>query len=114
MKANIQNLFSSELTWQQQQNLLNAAELAYIVRVQQNLIRQCGQDMNDLSQVLTPGKLQLNDQQRLTRIDQLYARMQDKQAFAISFTGGCRKMAESRRRSNKDNDQLRNLYGIHS
>ncbi|QJD96099.1 hypothetical protein HH214_09540 [Mucilaginibacter robiniae] len=114
MQANIQNLFSRELTWQQQQKIMNAAELTYIVQVQQNLLRQCNQDMNDLSQVLTPGQLQLNDHQRLERIDHLYARMQDKQAFAISFTSRCRQMAQSRKRSTNDRNQLKKLYGIHS
>ena len=69
--------------------------------------------MSDLTQVLTPGKLQMTDHQRLERIDKLYASMQDKLAFAQSFTTKCRQMAGDRQRAKKNNDQLKALYGIH-
>jgi len=68
--------------------------------------------MNDLTQVLTPGKLQMTDHERLERIDKIYAAMQDKLAFAQSFTGKCRQMANDRKQAKTDNDKLKSLYGI--
>jgi hypothetical protein len=112
MEQQINTVFTGELTWQQQQKILTAAEINYIQQVYQSLMKKCQQDMSDLTQVLTPGKLQMPDHERLERIDKLYASMQDKLAFSQSFTSKCRQMASDRQRAKKNNDQLRALYGI--
>lgn len=113
MQQQINTVFSNELSWQQQQKILAAPEINYIQQVYQSLMKKCQQDMSDLTQVLTPGKLQMTDHQRLERIDKLYVSMQDKLAFAQSFTTKCRQMANDRQRAKKNNDQLKALYGIH-
>jgi hypothetical protein len=105
-------LFHHEITWQQQQKILAANEIGYIQKVSQNLQKKCEADMDELLQVLTPGKLQLTDHERLERLSHLYAVMQDKQAFAAYFTTQCRKLASDRRKSRQENDQLKKLYGI--
>jgi hypothetical protein len=112
MQQQINTVFSNELSWQQQQKILAAPEINYIQQVYQSLMKKCQQDMSDLTQVLTPGKLQMTDHQRLERIDKLYASMQDKLAFAQSFTTKCRQMANDRQRAKKNNAQLKALYGI--
>ena len=104
--------FDTELRWQKQQAQLSAAELANLQNVADNLRKLGAADMAELSDVLTPGKLQLTDEQRLDRLDKLYAAMKDKAAFAASFTGKCRRLALSRQRAKADREQLRKLYGI--
>lgn len=113
MEQQVNTVFINELAWQQQQKILTVPEINYIRQVYQSLMKKCQQDMSDLSEVLTPGKLQMTDHQRLERIDQLYASMQDKLSFAQSFTARCRQMANDRQRTKKNNDQLKRLYGIH-
>lgn len=113
MQQQINSVFSGEVDWQQQQKILSPAELNYLQQVYQSLMKKCQQDMNDLDEVLTPGKLQMTDSQRLDRIDKLYASTQDKLAFAQAFTGRCRQLANDRRHAKKNNDQLKALYGIH-
>lgn len=105
-------LFSDEITWQQHANLLTTTEMSYLQKVRDNLAAKCQLDRNELLQVLTPGKLQLTDAQRLDRLDKLYERMKDKYAFAGSFTTKCRKLALSRKQNQQDNDQLKKLYGV--
>jgi hypothetical protein len=105
-------LFSDEINWQQQQKLLTTTELAYLQKVADNLTTKCKLDMDELLQVLTPGKLQLTDAQRLARLDKLYDSMKDKYAFAGSFTSKCRKLALSRKQQTQDKGQLKKLYGI--
>jgi hypothetical protein len=112
LQQQIVTLFTTEIAWQQKQQILNAPEIAYIKAVYQNLAGKCKTDMSELTDVLTPGKLQMTDHQRLERIDHVYASMQDKQAFASSFTSHCRQMATDRKRAKLDNDQLKKLYGI--
>jgi hypothetical protein len=70
--------------------------------------------MDELTEVLTPGKLQMTDHERIERIDRLYSSMQDKQAFASSFTTHCRQMSTDRKTNKLDNGQLKKLYGITS
>jgi len=108
----ISQVFTGEISWQQQQKILNTAEMNYIGRVYQGLQNKCQQDLNDLTQVLTPGKLQMTDHDRLERLDKIYASVQDKLAFAQSFTGKCRQMALGRQQAKKSREQLKTLYGI--
>jgi hypothetical protein len=112
IQQQINQVFTNELIWQQQQKVLSTNEVLYIRQVYTNLMTKCQQDMSELAQVLTPGKLQLSDHQRMMRIDHIYADMQDKLAFSISFTTKCRQMATDRQRARKNSDQLKTLYGI--
>ena len=105
-------LLPAEINWQQQQRSLTPAEMGYLQKVRDNLTAKCKLDMDELLQVLTPGKLQLTDAQRLARLDKLYDSMKDKYAFAGSFTAKCRKLALSRKQQTQDKRQLKKLYGI--
>jgi len=112
MQQQIITLFAAELTWQQQQKLLHATEIAYLQKVRDNLLNKCKLDRSELTDVLTPGKLQLTDAQRLERVDKLYDSMKDKLAFAGYFTAKCRKLAIARQQHQQDNQQLKSLYGV--
>jgi len=112
LAAKIGNLFATEVGWQQQQKQLSAAELSYLQKVQDNLLVKCQADVSETNDVLTPGKLQLTDQERLARLDKLYADMQDKYAFAASFTTKCHTLATSRAQAKNSKSQLKKLYGI--
>jgi hypothetical protein len=105
-------LLSTEISWQKQQKVLTPTEMGYLQKVRDNLTAKCKLDMDELLHVLTPGKLQLTDAQRLARLDKLYESMKDKYAFAGSFTSKCRKLALSRKQQSQDNGQLKKLYGI--
>jgi hypothetical protein len=112
MNRQTQQLLDEETSWQQQQKLLSVKEISYLQKVQTNLVAKCQQDMEERTQVLSPGKLQLTDAQRLSRLDKLYDSMKDKFSFAGSFTAKCRKLALARKQNRQDNDQLKKLYGI--
>jgi len=105
-------IFDREVAWQQKEKLLNEGELAYLRSVYANLLKRSKEDLDALEAVLTPGKLELTDQQRLERLDSLHKRMRDKYAFAGYFTAKCRKLAMARIKANQEKEQLRKLYGI--
>jgi hypothetical protein len=113
LQRQIITLFTTEVSWQQKEKLLQPAELTYLQRVSDNILQECQNDMNELTQVLTPGKLQLTDQQRLGRLDHLYGAMKDKFAFSGYFTAKCRKLANGRKQGKQENEQLKKVYGIH-
>ncbi|SDF44943.1 hypothetical protein SAMN05216464_11852 [Mucilaginibacter pineti] len=104
--------FTAEISWQQQQKLLQTNELAYLQSVYDNLLKEDKKDVDELTLVLTPGKMQLTDQQRLDRLDRLYASVKDKYAFAGDFTGKCRKLALGRQQAIQEKEQLKKLYGV--
>jgi len=105
--------FDQEIAFQQKANVLSRTEQDYIRQVYQNLLTKCGEDLSELRDVLTPGKLELTDAQRLERIDHLYASMQDKLAFSGSFTSKCHGLALWRQQAARDRQALRKLYGGH-
>jgi len=112
MQQKIASLFTAEISWQQSNKLLHPDELNYLQQVYTNLISKCNLDRQELSDVLTPGKLQMTDAQRLDRLDKLYSSTQDKYAFACSFTAKCRKVATQRQAEQQQKNTLKQLYGI--
>jgi hypothetical protein len=112
LAAKIGDLLATEINWQHQQKQLSATELAYLQKVQDNLLTKCQADVAETGDLLTPGKLQMTDQERLARLDKLYAGMQDKYAFASSFMNKCHTLGISRAQAKSSKSQLKQLYGI--
>jgi hypothetical protein len=108
----IRSLFANEKQWQAKKKLLNPKELLYLDQVSTSLLNKCKTDMDELTGILTPGKLQLSDAERLNRLDKLYGRMKDKYAFAAYFTVKCRKLALDRQKQQQDREQMKKLYGL--
>lgn len=61
-------------------------ELEYCTAVFNNLLAECIKTIDDLMMITTNGQLEMKDDERLKRIDRLYADMQDKYAFCSSFS----------------------------
>jgi hypothetical protein len=61
-------------------------ELNYCIAVFNNLFAECVTTIDELMLVITNGQLEMKDDERLKRIDKLYADMQDKYAFCSSFS----------------------------
>lgn len=62
------------------------AELDYCNKVFDNLMDECIKTVEELILVTTSGELEMTDDERLKRIDGLYADIQDKYSFTCSFT----------------------------
>lgn len=61
-------------------------EVDYCVAVFNNLLTECGKTIDELMLVISDGQLEMKDDERLIRIDLLYADMQDKYAFSSAFS----------------------------
>jgi hypothetical protein len=103
--------FRAEIAFQQKTNMLTPAEQDEIGQVYQGLVKKCDMDLLELRDILTPGRLQLTDQQRLERIDHLYSAMQDKLSYTGSFTARSHQLALWRQQEAKDRQIIRKLYG---
>ncbi|MBS1512793.1 MAG: hypothetical protein JST86_18265 [Bacteroidetes bacterium] len=62
------------------------AELDYCNKVFDNLMDECIKTVEELILVTTSGELEMTDDERLKRIDGLYADIQDKYSFTCSFS----------------------------
>jgi hypothetical protein len=63
-----------------------ADEIGYSEKVIERLLTDCLDSINELYLVITADQLALKDDERIKRIDQLYADMQNKHAFISSFS----------------------------
>lgn len=64
---------------------LNAGEIKYVNSVLDNLMVICGNDMDKLIALTTPGKLQLTEDERLQGINTIYGDMADKYQFIQNY-----------------------------
>ncbi|NVM65054.1 hypothetical protein FHW88_003358 [Mucilaginibacter sp. SG538B] len=91
---------------------LTETEQTYISRVRENLVEQCHLDLNDLQTVLTTGGLQMSDDERIKRINEISAAINDKYVFACSFTNRVRLLSAQRNRDKSNTQTLRRYYEI--
>lgn len=91
--------------------LFNGDELAYFNRVYDTLIDESLKDLDELTNVLTAGKLRMSDEERLTAIDRIYAAMQDKLLFLRDFNSDTTILAVQRAKETRDVKAIRLLSG---
>lgn len=87
-------------------------ELAYIGRVFSRLLDDCNKTLDELIMITTDGKLEMKDDERMKRIDELYWDMQDKFTFSQSFSNDAQTLAASRLKEKSDTQTSRVLHGI--
>jgi hypothetical protein len=67
-------------------DLFNDGEINYVTNVFTKLLDQCGNSLDELIITTTSDEYEMKDDERLVRIDALASDMQDKYAFAQSFS----------------------------
>jgi hypothetical protein len=92
MQVAISKTFSS---FRGLQNLSDANH-RYIDLVSSNLLDDCIRDLEALLLVITSGRLELTDDGRMARIDQLYLGMQQKKIFTSGFSALVQSLARDR------------------
>lgn len=68
----------------------------YINQVRKKLQEECSTDLQELLMVMTPGKVKMKDDERVERLNQLHARMQDKLTFTRHFSSQVSELAGQR------------------
>lgn len=87
-------------------------ELDYLERVYDKLFEQSLENLNDLTNVITAGKLRMSDDERLQAIDYIYWDMQDKLLFLQNFNNNTTILAIQRARDNNDVLTIKEIYGL--
>lgn len=91
--------------------LFNSEELGYAEKVFANNLSGCAGLTDELITVLTPGELQLSDDERIKRIDGIYANMNDRYRFINMFYGDLQTLQLQRDKELRDVKALKKMYG---
>ncbi len=92
--------------------LLNGDEIVYVGEVYGNVFQQSLKDLDDLTLLLTANKLRMNDDERLSSIDKIYANMEDKLQFLRSFNNHNSILLLQRTKETNEAKELQSLYGV--
>ena len=90
---------------------LTLSNLAYIAKVRENLWEESLKDLEELLLVVTSGKMEMNDAERITRLDQIYMAMVEKSAFVHHFCSEVAMLISQRESEGISIKQLGRWYG---
>lgn len=91
--------------------LFSTEELDYTAKVFNKALDGCGDLTDELMQVLTPGELQLSDDERIKRIDGIYKAMNERYQFINHFYGDLQLLNLQRSRDLKETKDVQKMYG---
>lgn len=93
-------------------NGLTVAEKNYLTSVRSAVLKDCDQQIDALQVVITDGKSQMSDADRLILIGKVHAAMLDNYHFAAGFTAQAKSYANQRLQEQHDAQTAKQVYGI--
>jgi len=87
-------------------------EIVYLGQVYGNLFNESLNDINNLINVITAGKLRMSDDERLHAIDGIYMDSKEKLMFLRQFNNSTTVLAVNRAADDNDAVTVKNLYGL--
>lgn len=92
--------------------LFVASQVSYVQGVIEGLNADCTALLHDLEALLEAGNLQLSDDERIKRIDQVFAEVSDRHLFMRSWSGEITRLLTLKQRAQKDVRGLETIIGI--
>lgn len=92
--------------------LFHGSELDYIERSFKRLLANCGDTLDQLIVFTTDSKLELTDDQRIERIDELHKTMLDDYNFCVSFSKEAEILSLSKAKNKKDAATMGKIYDL--
>ncbi len=84
--------------------------LDYVLEVKAGIVADCLKDLEELYLVITSGKAEMHDDERLARLDRIYLEMLDKRAFTQDFFNKASMFLRMQKAEQKSIEQLRRYY----
>lgn len=84
--------------------------LAEVFLMRQGLMEECEKDLEELLVVMSSSRLEMTDQQRLTRLAKVHARMLEKLAFSLDLYGQLKELVQLQGEEKLNVDWLRRVY----
>ena len=95
-----------------QEGQFNSEELANLKKVCDKLLSECLRNIDELVMVTTSGELEMKDDERIKRIEKIYADMQDNYVFFRSFSGSMAQLSNQRLREKLEIELSEKLNGL--
>jgi hypothetical protein len=108
MQVNIGKAFGS---FESNPNLSVSNQL-YIENVRENLWEESLKDLEELLMVITSGKVEMSDDERIERLNKVYFSLRDKSAFTQNFISEISLYTRQKELEKRSIEQTRNSYGI--
>ncbi|GAA4131912.1 hypothetical protein GCM10022216_02420 [Sphingobacterium kyonggiense] len=106
----LQLAISKSLNGMKGNSFLSADNQRYIASVRANVLDECVTDLEELLLVITSGKVEMTEDERIKRLDRVYDAMRDKSAFTQHFTGQVQALAAQKSREQQSINHIRRLY----
>jgi predicted DNA-binding ArsR family transcriptional regulator len=90
----------------------SAEEIDYLGKVYRNLFIESLKSLDELSMVITSGKLRMSDDERLQAIDKIYIAVEDQYSFLKEFTNNTNMLSLQRKSEQAQIEISRRLYGL--
>jgi hypothetical protein len=97
-----------------QSGTFNAGEMTYMSNVYGQLVRQSLANLDELTSVLTAGKLRMSDDERIRAIDRIYASSSDKLEFLRYFNRQGTLLSLQRLKDKAGVQTVKKLYGLNN
>lgn len=91
-------------------DLMSSADLSYVALVRDQVMGSCADDLGELLLIITSGKLEMKDDERLSRLKTVYEHMLDKSAFTQDFIGNTRQLIRQRQNERRENESIWRMY----
>lgn len=82
----------------------------YVQDVKAHLLDECFKDLEELLLVVTAGKVEMSDSDRLDRLDKVYLSMMDKYSFALDFSSQVKLLIAGGTSEEQSINYLKKLY----
>jgi hypothetical protein len=91
-------------------SILSDSDRDYIRTVRSKLLNDCLMDLEELWMIISYGKVEMTDDERIKRIDQVYMNVREKSAFTQSFIGEVSLFIGQKESEKRSINQQRRLY----
>ena len=95
-----------------QQDVFNDNRMEYLLSVKGAVMQECLSDLEELLLVITSGKVEMTDDERIRRLNGIYGRMKDKAGFTQDFTNQVIVLHNQLQTEKQTVDKLRRYYEI--
>lgn len=112
LQIQILNVFNNAYRQLKQSKQFNENELRYMNNFFTRLIDDCTVTISELIEITTSNKFKMKDDERLTRIDNLYSDLQGKNTFIQNFSSEANVLANLRLQDQNDVNTSRSVNGI--
>ncbi len=87
-------------------------EMDYVTKIYKSLFSESLKQLEELSLIITSGKLRMSDDERLQAIDHIYASVEDQYSFLKDFSNSTLMLSIQRKAERAEIEMSKRIYGL--